>query len=53
MDQEKGANSCPFTKKEKEKYGFNVTKANGIFDLLLQEEQIKLSANHTNLLAAE
>ena len=28
---------CPFAKKEKEKYGFNITKADMIFDLLLQE----------------
>ena len=28
---------CPFAKKEKEKYGFDVTKADMIFDLLLQE----------------
>ena len=33
--------SCPFTKKEKEKFGFDVTKADRIFDLLLQEGQIK------------
>ena len=37
---------CPFAKKEKEKFGFDVTKADPIFDLLLQEGQIKLSANH-------
>ena len=28
---------CLFAKKEKEKYGFNITKADMIFDLLLQE----------------
>ena len=28
---------CLFAKKEKEKYGFDVTKADRIFDLLLQE----------------
>jgi hypothetical protein len=39
--------SCPFTKKDIEKYVFDVTKADRIFDLLLQEEQIKLSLNHT------
>jgi hypothetical protein len=38
---------CPFAKKQKEKYGFNITKADQIFDLLLQEGQIKLYANHT------
>ena len=36
-----------FAKKGKEKYGFDITKADRIFDLLLQEGQIKLSANHT------
>jgi len=45
--------SCPFAKKEKEKFGFNITKADRIFDLLLQEGQIKLSANHTIPSAAE
>ena len=45
--------SCPFAKKEKERYGFDVTKADRIFDLLLQEGQIKLFANPTILLAAE
>jgi len=40
-------------KKEKEKFGFDVTKADHIFDLLLQEGHIKLSANHTILSAAE
>ena len=39
--------SCLFAKKEAEKYGFDVTKADKIFDLLLQEGQIKLSPNHT------
>ena len=39
--------SSPFVKKEKEKFRFDVTKADRIFDLLLQEGQIKLSANHT------
>ena len=27
--------SCPFAKKEKERYGFDVTKDDRIFDLLL------------------
>jgi hypothetical protein len=35
--------SCPFGKKELEKFGFDITKANKIFDLLLQQGQIKLS----------
>ena len=26
---------CPFAKKEKERYGFDITKADRIFDLLL------------------
>ena len=38
--------SCPFGQKEPEKFTFNVTKADRIFDLLLQEGQIKLSPNH-------
>ena len=29
--------SCLFAKKEKEKFGFDITKANWIFDQLLQE----------------
>jgi hypothetical protein len=37
----------PLVKKDIEKYGFDVTKADKIFDLLLQEGQIKLSPNHT------
>jgi hypothetical protein len=39
--------SCPFGKKELEKFGFDVTKADKIFDLLLQQGQIKLSQFHT------
>jgi hypothetical protein len=35
--------SCPFGKKEPEKFGFDITKADKIFDLLLQQGQIKLS----------
>ena len=38
--------SCPFGQKEPEKFTFDVTKADRIFDLLLQEGQIKLSPNH-------
>jgi len=45
--------SCPFAKKKKEKFRSNVTKADQIFDLLLQEGQIKLSANHMILSVAE
>ena len=47
--RKKEPTSCPFAKKETEKFGFDVTKANQIFDLLLQEGQIKLSANHTRV----
>jgi hypothetical protein len=39
--------SCPFGKKESEKFGFDITKADKIFDLLLQQGQIKLSHFHT------
>jgi hypothetical protein len=38
--------SCPFGQKEAEKFTFDITKADKIFDLLLQEDQIKLSPNH-------
>src|SRR6185437_1204534 len=36
--------SCPFGNKEPEKYGFDITKADKIFDLLLLEGQIKLKS---------
>jgi hypothetical protein len=39
--------SCPFGKKEPEKFGFGITKADKIFDLLLQQRQIKFSQFHT------
>jgi len=42
----KKAISCPFGKKEPEKFTFDITKADRVFDLLLQEEHIKLSPNH-------
>jgi len=38
--------SCPFGHKELEKFAFDITKADRIFDFLLQEGQIKLSPNH-------
>jgi hypothetical protein len=38
--------SCPFGQKEPEKFTFDITKADRIFDLLLQVGQIKLSPNH-------
>jgi hypothetical protein len=39
--------SCPFSKKETEKFGFDITKVDKIFDLSLQHGQIKLSQFHT------
>jgi hypothetical protein len=39
--------SCPFGKKETEKFGFDITKVDKIFDMLLQEGHIKLSQFHT------
>jgi hypothetical protein len=39
--------SCPFGKKELEKFGFNITKVDKIFDLLLQQGQTKISQFHT------
>ena len=38
--------SCPFGKKEPESFGFNSTKADKIFDLLLLEGLIKLKPYH-------
>ena len=38
--------SCPFGNKETEKNGFDITKADKIFDLLLSEGQIKLKQYH-------
>ena len=38
--------SCPFGQKEPEKFAFDMTKPDRIFDFLLQEGQIKLSPNH-------
>jgi hypothetical protein len=43
---------CPFGKKEPEKFGFDITKSDKIFDLLLQQGQIKLSQFH-NIPSAE
>jgi hypothetical protein len=39
--------SCPFGKKEPEKFGFDITKADKIFDMSLQQGKIKLSQFHT------
>jgi len=38
--------SCPFGQKEPEKFAFDITKADRIFDFLLQEGHIKLSPDH-------
>ena len=38
--------SCTFGNKEPEKYGFDITKTDKIFDLLLSEGQIKLKPYH-------
>jgi hypothetical protein len=39
--------SCPFGKKEPKKFDFDISKDDKIFDLLLQQGQIKLSEFHT------
>ena len=41
--------SCLFGNKEPEKYGFDITKADKIVNLLLSEGQIKLKPYHTIL----
>ena len=38
--------TCPFGKKETESYGFDITKADKIFDLLLSKGLIKLKPHH-------
>ena len=38
--------TCSFVKKESESYGFDITKADKIFDLLLSEGLIKLKPYH-------
>jgi hypothetical protein len=38
--------TCPFGKKEPESYGFDITKADKIFELLLSEGLIKLKPYH-------
>jgi len=45
--------SCPWVINSPERYSFDITKADKIFDLLLQQGQLQLSANHTILLAEE
>ena len=46
MGENKKSMSCPFGHKEPEKFAIDITKADRIFDILLQEGQIKLSPNH-------
>src|SRR6185503_11783006 len=38
--------TCPFGKKEPESYGFDITKDDKIFDLLLSEGLIKMKPHH-------
>ena len=38
--------SVPFAMKEPERFGFDITKADKIFDMLLREGLLKLSAYH-------
>jgi hypothetical protein len=38
--------SCPWVKESKNTYGFDVKKANRIFNLLLEKKQLRLPANH-------
>ena len=38
--------SCPFGLKEPEKFAFDITKADRIFDFWLQKGQINFSPNH-------
>jgi hypothetical protein len=45
--------SCPLEKEAKNAYDFDVKKANKIFDLLLEEKQLRLSANHVIAAAKE
>ena len=46
MGTEQKANVLPLGHKEPEKFAFDITNADRIFDFLLQEGQIKLSPNH-------
>ena len=43
----------PFAKKDLENFSFDITKADKIFDLLLQAGQLKLTDNHVLPSAAE
>jgi hypothetical protein len=47
MVRNKKPMTMPYGKEEAPKFGFDVTKADKIFDLLLKEGQIKLSQYHT------
>jgi hypothetical protein len=47
VGQRQKAVSCPFGKKDPEKFSFDITEADKIFYLLLQKGQIKLSQFHT------
>ena len=38
--------SCPWAKEMKSTYNFDIKKADKIFDLLLEKNQLKLSSNH-------
>ena len=46
MGKEQEVDVLPFWHKELEKFAFDITKADRIFDFLLQEGQMKLSPNH-------
>jgi len=45
--------SCPWVRKTENAYDFDVRKADKIFDLLLEKEQLRLPANHVIPLAEE
>ena len=45
--------SCPWVKEKKDVYNFDVKKVDRIFDLLLEEKQLRLPANHVIPLAEE
>ena len=38
--------SCPWVKETESAYDFDIKKADKIFDLLLEKNQLKLSSNH-------
>ena len=45
--------SCPWVKVAEDNYDFNITKADQIFDLLLEKGHLQLSTNHMIPLAEE